>query len=134
MHSMSEERRNHPQVCNIVYKQIIMYCKLKFFYEMITAIGPCRTELERMKQFKNNQDDEFSGFVSPSNPPLLGGNKGKKSPELEPYSRPKSPKQATGNPRYERIETSLGLGELDGLTIMNEAGLGGIEVSNNCAR
>ena len=83
-----------------------------------------------MKQFKNNQDDEFSGFSSPSNPPLIG-NKGKSSPELEPYSRPKSPKQATGNPRYEKIENSLGLGELDGLTIMNEAeGLGGMEVSD----
>lgn len=80
-----------------------------------------------MKQFKNNQDDEFSSFP-PSNPPLLGS-KGKKSPELEPFSRPKSPKQATGNPRYEKIENSLGLGELDGLTIMNEAeGLGGLEV------
>ena len=86
-----------------------------------------------MKQFKNNQDDEFSGVTSPSNPPLLGGSKGKNSPELEPYSRPKSPKQATGNPRYERIENSLGLGELDGLTITNEAeGLGGMEVSNKC--
>lgn len=82
-----------------------------------------------MKQFKNNQDDEFTNF-SPSNPPLLG-NKGKSSPELEPYSRPKSPKQATGNPRYEKIEQSLGLGELDGLTILNEADpvLGGMEVS-----
>lgn len=100
---------------------------LRFCVNII--IGPCRTELERMKQFKNNQDDEFSNF-SPSNPPLLG-NKGKNSPELEPYSRPKSPKQATGNPRYERIENSLGLGELDGLTIMNEAeGLGGMEVSS----
>lgn len=69
-----------------------------------------------MKQFKNNQDDEFSSF-SPSS----SGNKGKNSPELEPYSRPKSPKQATGNPRYEKIEQSLGLGELDGLTILNEA-------------
>jgi len=80
-----------------------------------------------MKQFKNNQDDELPGFL-PSNPPLLGS-KGKNSHELEPYSRPKSPKQATGSPRYERIEDSLGLGELDGLTIMNEAeGLGGMEV------
>lgn len=96
---------------------------------LFCCIGPCRTELERMKQFKNNQDDEFSNF-SQSNPPLIGS-KGKSSPELEPYSRPKSPKQATGNPRYERIENSLGLGELDGLTIMNEAeGLGGMEVSN----
>lgn len=81
-----------------------------------------------MKQFTNNQDDEFSSFSS--NPPLLG-NKGKSSPELEPYSRPKSPKQATGNPRYEKIEQSLGLGELKELTITNEADplLGGTEVS-----
>ena len=100
---------------------------LRFCIKQRYCTGPGRTELERMKQFKNNQDDEFSSF-SP-NPPLLG-NKGKSSPELEPYSRPKSPKQATGNPRYEKIEQSLGLGELDGLTILNEAELGGMAVSN----
>lgn len=48
---------------------------------------------------------------------------------MEPYSRPKSPKQATGHPQYEKIEVSLGLGELDGLTIANEASGAGVEVS-----
>jgi len=92
----------------------------------VYSIGPARTELERLKQLKN-QDDEFSGFSSP-NTSLLAS-RVKKSPEMEPYSRPKSPKQATGHPQYEKIEVSLGLGELDGLTITNEAEGGGVEVS-----